>query len=143
AVLLRRRRGVSSRAFRRFVHDTLGPALDAAGARDLRTYTFMPFTKLTHPTPGVSHDYPANHRYHGALVIGANSREHTKELLSSPGVHAVIGEQAGAITAAHAYTIERSVAVIRMASSSTPTEHNPNGHDEERTIGGVTLKKEK
>ncbi|WP_157104108.1 MULTISPECIES: hypothetical protein [Nocardia] len=112
AVLLRRRRGVSGRAFRRFVHAELGPALDAAGARDLRTYTFLPYTPLAHMTPGVSHDNPASREYHGALVIGASSRDHLVELMDSRGVSAVIGDQARVLTAAHAYTVERSVAVI-------------------------------
>ncbi|MGO4616997.1 hypothetical protein AB4305_20240 [Nocardia sp. 2YAB30] len=113
AVLLRRRRGVSGRAFRRFLHEELGPALYAAGARDLRTYTFLPYTPLAHMTPGVSHDNPTHRRYHGAIVIGASSRDHLTELLASPGVSAVIDDQARVLTAAHAYTIERSVAVIR------------------------------
>ncbi|MFI7666804.1 hypothetical protein [Nocardia sp. NPDC049526] len=113
AVLLRRRRGVRGRTFRRFVHDELGSALHAAGARDLRTYTFLPYTQLAHMTPGVSHDNPAHRRYHGALVIGASSRDHLAELLKSPRVSAVIGDQARVLTAAHAYTVERSVAVIR------------------------------
>jgi hypothetical protein len=113
AVLLRRRRGVSGRRFRGFVHETLGAALHAAGALDLRTYTFQPFPKLIHMTPGVDHHYPAHRRYHGSLTIGAQSRDHLDELLASPRVSAVIRDQALTLTAAHAYTIERSVPVIR------------------------------
>ncbi|MGW6117933.1 hypothetical protein ACWFRF_02740 [Nocardia sp. NPDC055165] len=113
AVLLRRRRGVRGSTFRRFVHQDLGPALHAAGARDLRTYTFLPYNRLAHPTPGVSHDNPPHRRYHGALVIGANSRDHLTELLASPGVATLVNDQARAVIAAHAYTIQRSVAVIR------------------------------
>jgi len=41
-LLVRRRRGVSGRTFRAFVHTRLGPALHAAGARDLRTYALLP-----------------------------------------------------------------------------------------------------
>lgn len=113
AVLLQRRRGVPGRAFRAFVHETLGPALHAAGALDLRTYTFLPFSKLVHLTPGVNHDYPAHRRYHGSLTIGAHSRDHLPELLASPAVSAVIGNQARVLTAAHAYPVARSVVVIR------------------------------
>ena len=81
--------------------------------RDLRAYTFTPFTKLTHSTPGVCHDNPAYRRYHAALVIGANSRDHINDLLASAEASAVIAGQAHAIIAAHAYTIERTVAVVR------------------------------
>jgi hypothetical protein len=117
AVLMRRRRGVAGRTFRRFVRDALAPALHAAGARDLRAYTFTPFTKLTHSTPGVCHDNPAYRRYHAALVIGANSRDHINDLLASAEASAVIAEQAHVITAAHAYTIERTVAVVQLGST--------------------------
>jgi hypothetical protein len=41
-LLLRRRRGVSGRAFRVFVHERLGPALAAGGARDLRATPSCP-----------------------------------------------------------------------------------------------------
>jgi hypothetical protein len=58
-LLLRRRRGVPGRAFRSFVHSQLGPALNAAGAADLRTYTFLPLTAMAHTTFGVSHANPA------------------------------------------------------------------------------------
>ncbi|WP_433623629.1 hypothetical protein [Nocardia sp. CA-120079] len=116
AVLLRRRRGVTGRAFRNFVHDELGPALCAAGAQDLRTYAFLPFVKLAHATPGVSHDYPSHRRYHGVLVLGANSRDQVTDLLASPEVSAVLAEQTRVLAAAHAYTIERSVPVIRATT---------------------------
>lgn len=46
-VLLRRPAGASRRAFRSFVRERLAPALVAAGARDLRGYTFLP--NLPHP----------------------------------------------------------------------------------------------
>lgn len=113
AVLLQRRRGVRGRVFRDWVHETLGPALHSAGARDLRTYTFVPFTKFVHPTPGVNHDYATCRRYHGALTIGADSRERMLEILASPTVSAVVADQSRVLTAAHAYTVDRSIVVIR------------------------------
>jgi hypothetical protein len=49
-LLVRRRRGVRGRAFRAFVHTRLGPALHAAGARDLRTYALLPLATMVHNT---------------------------------------------------------------------------------------------
>ncbi|MFE3188420.1 hypothetical protein ACFXHA_05385 [Nocardia sp. NPDC059240] len=112
AVLLQRRRGVSGRAFRGFVHEILGPALHSAGALDLRTYTFLPFTKWIHPSPGVNHDYATHRRFHGSLTIGAESRDHLFEILASPQVSAIIENQSRVLTAAHAYTIDRTISVI-------------------------------
>jgi hypothetical protein len=66
ALLLRRRRGVRGSAFRRFTHERIGPALVAAGARDVRTYAFLPYSRFTNATPGVAHDNPADRRYYGA-----------------------------------------------------------------------------
>ncbi|MFF5477116.1 hypothetical protein ACFY5C_07205 [Streptomyces sp. NPDC012935] len=112
-LLLRRRRGVRGRAFRSFVHDRVGAALQEAGARDLRTYTFLPWSGLVHPTPGVAHDNPVFRRYHGCVVVGAQSRAAMDVLLKSPSVAGVVAEQHTVLTAVHAYAVERSVPVIR------------------------------
>ncbi|MGW6909128.1 hypothetical protein [Streptomyces sp. NPDC054940] len=112
-LLLRRRRGVRGRAFRTYVHDRMGPALHAAGARDLRTYTFLPWSRFTHPTPGVGHDNPVFRRYHGSVVIGADSRAALDDLLHSERVAGLVADQQTVLTAVHAYTVERTVPVIR------------------------------
>ena len=116
ALLLRRRRGVRGGTFRRFVHERIGPALLAAGARDLRTYTFLPWSRFVHPTPGVSHDNPAHRRYHGVVVFGAKSRASVDELLGSAQVAALVADQHAVLTAVHAFSVERSVPVIQMSS---------------------------
>lgn len=115
-LLLRRRRGVSGRTFRRYVHDRIGPALQEAGALDLRTYTFLPWTPYVHPTLGVCHDNPTYRRYHAGVVIGANSRAAMDDLLKSAQVGGIVADQQAVLTAVHAYTVERSVPVIRFRS---------------------------
>ncbi|ABW12439.1 conserved hypothetical protein [Parafrankia sp. EAN1pec] len=112
AVLLRRRSGTSSRDFRRFVHDQLGPALHEAGALDLRTYTFIPSSKLTPSSPAVAHNYPVERRIHGGLVIGAEDRSAISRMLKADAVATLTERQSELLTAAHAYTIERSATVI-------------------------------
>lgn len=111
-LLLRRRRGVSRRAFRRYVHDRIGPALHEAGARDLRTYTFLPWTSLPHPTPGVSHENPAFRRYHGCVVLGAGNRSAVAEILASKQVAELVADQHTVMTAVHAFTVEHTEPVI-------------------------------
>ncbi|MGW0035186.1 hypothetical protein [Gordonia sp. NPDC003376] len=111
-VWLRRRRGVGSLTFRRHVYDTLAPALHSAGARDLRAYVFTPYTKLGNVSPGVSHDYPVQHRFHAALIIGADSREHFHDLVQSQDVAPIVDRQACVLSAAHAYGVERTVPVV-------------------------------
>jgi len=119
-LLLRRRRGLSRRAFRRYVHDCIGPALHEAGAHDLRTYTFLPWTSLPHPTPGISHDNPPFRRYHGCVVLGADSRTAIDEILASQQVSDLVADQHTVMTAVHAFTVEHTEPVIRTGSPARP-----------------------
>jgi len=116
ALLLRRRRGVRGSVFRAFVHERIGPALFAAGARDLRTYTFLPWTRLAHTSPGVAHDNPPARRYHGAVMFGTESRAAVDSLLGSAQVAALVADQHTVLTALHAFSLERTVPVIRANS---------------------------
>lgn len=113
-VMIRQRKGTRSRDFRTFIHDELGRALHGAGAQDLRTYTFMRYIAAMWSTPGVNHAGPAHRRHHAALVIGADSRQQFDDILKSTEVTAVIDRQERHITAAHAYTVDRTVPGIRM-----------------------------
>ena len=111
-LLLRRRRGLRLGQFTRFVHESLGPALMAGGARELRTHVFLPWTKWLHPTPGVAHDNPTFRRYHGAIVIGADSREHMDDIMASDPVVGVIAGQDEHVVAVHAYTVAHTVPLV-------------------------------
>ncbi|GAF42991.1 MULTISPECIES: hypothetical protein [Rhodococcus] len=115
-LLLRRRRGVSGRSFRAFVHTRLGPALHAGRARDLRTYTFLPWTTAAHATLGVSHDNPPHRRYHGAIIFGTATRTELEDVLAAPEVAAAVKAQDLTCTAIHAFTVDRTVPVIRVNS---------------------------
>ncbi|WP_433622019.1 EthD domain-containing protein [Nocardia sp. CA-120079] len=112
-LLLRRRSGVRGSVFREFVHGGVGRALLDAGVRDVRTYTFLPWTRWYNTSPGVCHDNPLEHRHHGAVVFGVPSRGAVDELLRSHSVTALIDQQHTACTAVHAYSVERSVPVVR------------------------------
>ena len=115
ALLLRRRPGVRRAAFRRFVHETLAPALKAAGAQGLRSYTFL--SSLPHPTPGVAHTYPTQHRFHGAVLFGSAHRTEVEALLAHPALAPVLAEQHQACSAAHAYGTDRVVPAITKEAS--------------------------
>jgi hypothetical protein len=114
ALLLRRRQGVRATAFRMFVNDKLSAALLSADAHDLRTYPFLPYTRLANNTPGVNHDYPVEHRYHGAALFGVTSRAAIDDMLDSPAIKAIVATQHEVLTAVHAYVVERSLPIIRM-----------------------------
>jgi hypothetical protein len=114
ALLLRRRQGVRVKAFRAFVYDKFSAALLSAGAQDLRTYAFLPYTTLANNTPGVSHHYPIEHRFHGAAIFGTSSRDAVDDMLDSPAIKALVATQHEVLTAVHAYGVERSLPIIRM-----------------------------
>jgi hypothetical protein len=70
-VYLRRRDGVGGRAFRKVVQEDLVPALVGTGVlKELRTQSFLPWSKRTWDTPDVAHDNPADQRFHASLVLG-------------------------------------------------------------------------
>jgi hypothetical protein len=112
-LLLRRRPGVGAAAFRRFVHDTLGTALDAApGTVELRTHAFLPYSWWLWQTPGVAHDNPPHRRYHAAVVVGAADRGALEAALDPASVGATADAQARHCVALHAYAVEETVPVV-------------------------------
>jgi hypothetical protein len=118
-LLVRRCRGVSGRAFRAFIHARLGPALHAAGTRDLRTYTLLPLVAMAHTTFGVSHRNPPHRRYHGAVVFGTDTRGEVEDVIASPELTAAVKEQHLTCTAVHAFGVDRTVPAIRTNAGDT------------------------
>jgi hypothetical protein len=113
-VLVRRRRDVRFTAFRSFVHEILGPALDRApGTLELRTHAFLPYTEALWWTPGVAHDNPPHRRYHAAIVLGAANRGALDATIASPEVAATQDEQAANCLALHTYAVDNTYAVVR------------------------------
>ncbi|MFF5650861.1 hypothetical protein ACFY8N_20900, partial [Streptomyces collinus] len=96
------------------------PAPPGAGAHDLRTYTFLPWTSLPHPTPGISHDNPTFRRYHGCVALGADNRATMAETLASKQVADLVADQHTVMTAVHAFTVEHTEPVIRTGPLVRP-----------------------
>lgn len=112
--LIRRRRDVRFTAFRSFVHEVLGSALDRApGTMELRTHVFLPSTKAVWWTPGVAHDNPTHRRYHAAIVLGAANRRTVDAIIASPQVSATWDAQVMHCLALHAYAVDNTYTVIR------------------------------
>ena len=118
AVLIRRRPGVRPGAFRRFVHDVLGAAFARAPQTlELHTHAFLPYSRFAWPTPSVAHDNPPHRRYHGAVVLGAASRQDLDELLRSRELSDTQDAQAYHCVALHAYAVEETVVVVEGGES--------------------------
>ena len=100
-VFLRRRGGVSRRAFTSFVHDELGAALHAGGAKDLRTHTFIPSAKFANRSPGVP-----------IATADLRHARRTRGAAASVALAGPLGRQSDALSAAHGYTVERYDRVV-------------------------------
>lgn len=103
-VYLRRREGIGGGAFRRFVNDELAPALAGTGVlKELRTQTFLPWSKALWNTPDVAHDNPPEQRFHASLTLGFADRAEREAFFASPSTAALSDELARYASAAHAY----------------------------------------
>jgi hypothetical protein len=66
-----------------------------------------------HTSPVVAHDNPPEHRYHGAVMFGTESRAAVDDMCDTAPVAALVADQHTALTAVRAYTVQRTVPVIR------------------------------
>lgn len=68
---LRRREGVGTLEFHRFVKKVLVPALvDTGVLRELRTQVFLPWSEKLWDTPNVAHDNPDGQQLHASVILG-------------------------------------------------------------------------
>jgi hypothetical protein len=113
-VYLRRRDGVTGRAFRTMVTSDLVPALiGSGGLRELRTQTFLPWSKKTWDTPNVAHDNPADQRFHGSLVLGfADAAARTAFFHGEPATR-LSPILAPVTSAVHAYDVAAALTYVR------------------------------
>ena len=113
-VYLRRREGVSAGAFRKFVNDEFAPALARMAAlKELRTQTFLPWSKALWDTPNVAHDNPPDQRFHASVMLGfadAAAQAAFFEALRLGNLSAELGRFA---SAAHAYQVSEALTFVR------------------------------
>jgi hypothetical protein len=113
AVYLRRRDGVSGRAFRKVVNHGLVPALVGTGVlKELRTQTFLPWNKLTWDTPHVAHDNPSDQRYHASLVLGFDDPAARAAFFQGPEIEHLSQTLAPVASAIHAYDVVAALTFV-------------------------------
>jgi hypothetical protein len=103
-ILLRRRDGVSTRAFRRYLQKQLVPVLSAtSGLTELRTQVFMGWNQALWNTPNVAHDNPTDQRFHASIILGFADTTAMQNFLTGT-VPTELGEDlATHASAVHAY----------------------------------------
>ena len=113
-VYLRRRDGVRTRAFRRFLTQELVPALaETRVLRELRTQVFMPWNKKLWDTPNVAHDNPVDQRFHASLILGFADPAARATFFEGPELARLSDALAPYASAAHAYDVTDALTYVK------------------------------
>jgi hypothetical protein len=113
-VYLRRRESVSGRRFRATVRNDLVPALVGTGVlEELRTQSFLPWSRKTWDTPYVAHDNPADQRFHASLVLGFSDADTRAAFFQSPEIRDLTSTLAPVASAIHAYEISATLTFVK------------------------------
>ena len=112
-IYLRRREGVSTRPFRKFVTDELVPALANTGAMtELRTQVFMPWNEKLWNTPDVAHDNPTAQRFHASLILGFADASARAAFFGSEEIMTMSDELSMFASAVHAYEVSEALTYV-------------------------------
>lgn len=113
-IYLRRREGVGTRAFRRYIADELVPALATTGAMaELRTQVFMPWSQRLWNTPDVAHDNPADQRFHASLILGFADAPARSAFFASEEILTLSGRLSVLASAVHAYEVSEALTFVK------------------------------
>jgi hypothetical protein len=112
-IYLRRRDGVTTGAFRRFLADEFVPALVRQGAlRELRTQVFMPWIQRLWDTPNVAHDNPTGQRFHASVMLGFTDPNALRGFFGSGEIPALSGKLPQFVSAVHAYEVAEALTYV-------------------------------
>lgn len=113
-VYLRRREGVGTRPFRKFVTDELVPALANTGVMtELRTLVFMPWIEKLWDTPNVAHDNPTDQRFHASLMLGFADASTREAFFGSEDITKLSRPLAEVASAIHAYELSDALTYVK------------------------------
>lgn len=113
-IYLRRRDGVGARTFRRFVNKQLVPSLAATGVlKELRTQTFLPWSKKLWDTPNVAHDNPKDQRFHASVSLGFADDAARDAFFAGSAVQDLSWQLAPVTSAVHAYDVTAALTYVK------------------------------
>jgi hypothetical protein len=113
-IYLRRRDGVKTGPFRRFLTDEFVPALIKTRAlRELRTQVFLPWIERLWDTPDVAHDNPTDQRFHASLILGFDDTNALQAFFGSEEIATVSGKLPQFVSAVHAYEVTEALTYVK------------------------------
>lgn len=117
-IYLRRKEGVGTGAFRRFLYDELVPALaDTGELKELRTQVFMPWNQRLWDTPDVAHDNPADQRFHASLILGFANVDALRAYFASDAVTKASAGLPEFVSAVHAYEVSEALTYVKSGKA--------------------------
>ena len=112
-IYLRRREGVGTRRFRKFVTDELVPGLVNTGAMtELRTQVFMPWNEKLWDTPDVAHDNPIFQRFHASVILGFNDAASRAAFFAGEEIATLSDRLSEFASAVHAYDVSAAITYV-------------------------------
>jgi hypothetical protein len=113
-IYLRKREGVGTGAFRRFLIDELVPTLIETGAlRELRTQVFMPWIARLWDTPNVAHDNPTDQRFQASLIVGLTDTMTLRAFFDGGAIATLAGKLPEFVSAIHAYEVTEALTYVK------------------------------
>jgi hypothetical protein len=113
-IYLRKREGVGTRPFRKFVTDELVPGVaNTSAMTELRTQVFMPWNKKLWDTPNVAHDNPAGQHFHASLILGFADQSARSAFFESRDLQSLSGPLASFASAIHAYDVSAALTYVK------------------------------
>ena len=113
-VYLRRREGVGTRPFRKYLTDELVPALANTGVlTELRTQVFMPWNEKLWDTPNVAHDNPTDQRFHASLILGFTDAAARAAFFASEEIAKLSDGLSAFASAVHAYDVSAALTYVK------------------------------
>lgn len=113
-IYLRRRDGVGTRPFRKYLSDELVPALANMGVMtELRTQVFMPWNEKLWDTPDVAHDNPADQRFHASLILGFADASARAAFFEGDEITTLSRRLSDVASAVHAYDVSEALTYVK------------------------------
>ncbi|NUP21666.1 MAG: strictosidine synthase [Streptomyces sp.] len=112
-IYLRRRDGVGAGALRKFVNEQLPPALAGSGVlTELRTQTFLPWSKRLWDTPNVAHDNPRDQHFHASVSLGFTDSAARDAFFTGEVIENLSYRLAPLVSAIHAYDVAAALTFV-------------------------------
>ncbi len=113
-IFLRKKDGVATHAFRKFINDAFVGAVAGTGVlRELRSQVFLPWSEKLWDTPNVAHDNPADQRFHASLILGFTDTNAFRAFFASDAVSVLSAKLPSFVSAIHAYEMPEALTYVK------------------------------